>query len=257
MDFGIAFRAFLLLALLLPCAGKAGPVLPTVNVGVFNVAPFIIANNAGEAPHGVLIDFFDREIAPRMGVKFVWLSPVTVARLEQNLIRGTFTFTPILAKTTAREAARIHFASGQYIRFEPCIAVLPEHRLAAIDKVDDLAGMTVGWVQSGALPQYFNDARIKFDLVGSVDWERVNLEKLRLGRIDAAYFSDQFTLRYYAAQNGVRVKVLKLPTAGVTLFGAFSPDAPKALVDNYQRAAQAAFADGRWESYLAKALAGK
>jgi polar amino acid transport system substrate-binding protein len=254
---GKVLRTLFLAAWLLPLASRAGQPTPaTINVGIFTVAPFIVANN-GEAPHGVLVDFFDREIAPRMGVKFNWLPPVTVARLEQNLIRGSVTFTPILASTPERTTSKIQFVRDQYIRFDPCIAVLPEYRLAAIKSPADLAGMHIGWVQSGALPNFLSGSDAKFDLISSVDWERVNLEKLKLGRIDGAYFSDQFTPRYYAFQYGVQVRLLKLPTPGVNLFGAFSPDAPPALVASYRRAAKAAFAEGRWDYYMAKALAGK
>ncbi len=256
MAYGVKFRALLVLALLLPGQGWAGQAVPVINVGVFTVAPFIVAN-AGEAPQGVLVDFFNREIAPRMGVQFNWLPPVTVARLEQNLARGTVAFTPILTITPARNAAKIRFAGINYIHFEPCIAVLPEHRLNAIRKASDLAGMSIGWVQSAAKPEFLNDPNIKFDLIGSVDWERVNMDKLRLGRIQGAFFSDQFTPRYYAAQNGAKVKLLKLPTPGVSLYGAFSPDTPLLVVRNYEHAAKEAFADGRWEAYLAKALVGK
>lgn len=256
MAYGTVFRVFLLLALLLPGQGWAGQAVPVVNVGVFSVAPFIVAN-AGEAPHGVMVDFFDREIAPRMGVKFNWLPPVTVARLEQNLSRGTVAFTPILTVTPARIAAKIRFAGINYIHFEPCIAVLPGHRLDVIRKGSDLAGMSIGWVQSAAKPEFLNHPGIKFDLIGSVDWERVNMDKLRLGRIQGAFFSDQFTPRYYAAQNDFAVKLLKLPTPGVSLYGAFSPDTPLALVKNYEQAAKEAFADRRWETYLIKALAAK
>jgi polar amino acid transport system substrate-binding protein len=256
MAYGKLFRTFVFLALLLPGQGRAAQPVPVINVGVFSVAPFIVAN-AGEAPQGVLVDFFNQEVAPRMGVKFNWLPPVTVARLEQNLTRGTVTFTPILTITPARNAAKIRFAGINYIHFEPCIAVLPDHPLNVVRRASDLAGMSIGWVQSAAKPEFLNDPNIKFDLIGSVDWERVNMDKLKLGRIQGAFFSDQFTPRYYAAQNGAQVKLLKLPTPGVSLYGAFSPDTPVALVKSYESAAKEAFADGRWESYLVKALVRK
>ncbi len=67
-------------------AGPATPPLEVVSVGVFTVAPYVIAGPNG--PSGVLIDFFDREVAPRMGVRFKWERPVTIARLEQSLIGG-------------------------------------------------------------------------------------------------------------------------------------------------------------------------
>ncbi len=256
MAHGLLTGVLFLLALLLPGQGRAGEAVPVVNVGVFTVAPFIVAG-PGENPQGILVDFFDWEIAPRMGVKFRWFPPVTVARLEQSLIRGTVTFTPILSRTPIRDNAKLQFSANNYIHFEPCIAVLPDFKLNTLRSNADISGMSIGWVQSGALPPFLNQANIKLDLVSAVDWERVNLDKLRLGRIQGAFFSDVYTPRYFANQNGAKIKLLKVPTAGVSLYGTFSPDAPASLIKAYDRAAREAFADGRWEAYLAKALAGK
>jgi ABC-type amino acid transport substrate-binding protein len=234
-------------------ASAADAPLETVPVGVFGIAPFVIASSEGP-PHGILIDFFDHEIAPRMGVRFAWSPPTTVARLEQNLIRGTVLFTPILAHTSERDSANIRFAGTNYIRFEPCVALLPEHRLSAITSMDDLAGLTIGWVNNGAMPDFLHDAHIRFELLSSIDWERANLQKLKLGRIDAAFFSDVYTPRYFATENHQAVKILKLPAPGVNLFGAFSPFASPALAARYQKAAKEAFANGRWDQYLNKSL---
>ncbi|MET3132950.1 ABC-type amino acid transport substrate-binding protein [Oxalobacteraceae bacterium GrIS 1.11] len=231
-------------------AGAAEPTPQLVIAGVYTVAPFVMADSAG--PRGPLIDFFDREIAPRMGVRFQWTMPTTVARLEQNLIGGLVTFTPILARTPARERAGIVFAGDAYVRFEPCIAVLPESALNAITSPADLAGMTIGWVQSAALPEFLRDARLSFELIGSVDWAPANLEKLRLGRIQGAFFSDQFTARHFAAQKGLRVKLLKIPGPGAGLYGAFAPAAPTQLVERYRRAVHLAIEQGRWEAYMGK-----
>lgn len=246
--------AALLAVLVSPCAALAsGPAPEEVPVGVFTVAPFVIASGDG-APHGVLIDFFDHEIAPRMGVHFAWQAPTTVARLEQNLISGSVLFTPILAHTPSREAASIRFAGTNFIRFEPCIAVLPTHALNAVITMDDLSGMSIGWVNAAAIPDFLRQSHIRFDLLSSIDWERANLQKLMLGRIDAVFFSDAYTPRYYAAKDRLSVKILKLPAPGVNLFGAFSPLAPPSLAARYQAAAKEAFANGRWEQYLSKAL---
>ncbi|MES2295963.1 MAG: transporter substrate-binding domain-containing protein [Pseudomonadota bacterium] len=234
-------------------AAGADKALPeSINVGIFSVAPFVIGDATG--PHGLLIEFFDKEVAPRMGVRFNWTMPTTVARLEQNLIQGSVSFTPILARTPAREASRIVFAGDAYVRFEPCVVVLPDYPVNAINTPADLAGMSIGWVKSGALPEFMRDPSIKLDLLASVDWEKANLDKLRFGRIQGAYFSDQFTPRFYALQTGIRLKVLMLPTPGAQLYGAFSPEAPALLVERYQSAARAAFANGRWEAFLNKAL---
>ena len=225
----------------------------TVTVGVFTVAPDVIGGDGG--PHGALVEFFEREIAPRMHVRFQWERPTTVARLEQNLIAGRVLFTPILAKTAAREAAHIRFVGEPQIRFTPAIAVLPEHPLNALNAPSDLAGVTIGWVQAGALPPFMQDAHIRLDLAGAIDWERTNLDKLKLGRIGGAYFSDRQTARYFAARNGLRLKLLDLPVPGTALYAAFSPSAPPELVERYLRAAGEAFANGRFNAYLNRTVA--
>jgi ABC-type amino acid transport substrate-binding protein len=223
-----------------------------VSVGVFTMAPYVMSGPDG--PSGALIDFFDHEIAPRMGVRFKWERPVTTARLVQSLASGTVQFTPILLRTTPRERAGIRFAGPSYIRFAPCLALLPTHPLDHIATPSDLAGITVGWVQGGALPAFMLDRRIKLDRIGNVDWTTANIEKLKLGRIGAAYFSNRDTPRYLAARSGVELKLLNLPTRALKLYGAFSPTAPASLAQRYERAAEEAFADGKFAAYLYKAL---
>ncbi len=231
-------------------AQRAAP--ETVTVGLYAVAPFVIAGPDG--PHGILIDFFDQEIAPRMGVRFKWSAPVTTARLEQNLMHGRVMFNPILVKTAERQRGGIVFAGDVHIKFEPCIAVLPSNPLTGLSTPDDLTGMAIGWVQAGALPAFMHDAHVKLDLVGVPNWEMTNIEKLKAGRIQGIFFSDVYTPRYYAREGGVRLKLLKVPEPGTLLYGAFAPDVPAALVKRYELAAHDAFSKGRWEAFVQKAL---
>lgn len=225
----------------------------TVTVGVFLMAPFVMEGKDG--PQGAVIDFFDREIAPRMGVEFKWERPMTTARLAQSLRSGRVMFTPALLKNDERIRQGIRYAGGMHIPFTPCVAFLESHPILAITSTADLANMKIGWVQGGVLPQFMLDPKIELDRVGSVDWITANLEKLRLGRLDGAYFSNTYTPRYYAAQTGLRLKVLALPTPTAGLYGAFSPTAPAGLDERYRRAAEEAFAGGRFYEYLDKTIA--
>lgn len=246
-------RLSLAIVAILPGAAPAdAPVPELVKAGVFTVAPYVVAGPDG--PQGALIDFFDHEIAPRMGVRFLWQRPVTVARLESSLASGDVLFTPILAHTPQRDRGAIQFDPDVYIRFVPCIAVRPGHRLDAIHGPDDLAGMTIGWVQAGALPPFMQDPRLHFDLAGGIEWEKTNLAKLRLGRIDGAYFSNCPSAQYYAARDGLKFKLLPLPIQGAPLHTAFAPSAPAQLIERYRKAAQQAFAAGRFDAYVSKTL---
>lgn len=238
--------------LLLCCATSGAAQQEVVTVGVYSVAPFIVVRDGRTT--GILVEFFDQEIAPRMGVQFKWLAPMTVARLEQSLIHNVVQLTPILAKTPARLRDGIVYAGDVDVRFEPCVAVRADSRVEAITSAADLAGMSIGWVQSGAVPEFLSDKRIYFDLVAAPNWEEINLNKLKAGRIDGAYFSDQFTPRYYGLQTGVALKLLPLPVLGIPLYAAFSPQGADALQLRYVRAARQAFAAGRWEAYLDRKL---
>lgn len=231
---------------------RGAPALEIVKVGVFTMPPFV--NPGPGAPHGVMVDFFDREIAPRMGVRFQWERPMTVARLENSLAGGGVTFTPILGKTPAREKAGIHFAGDVHISFDPCLAVLPDSPLQRVSSAADLAGLSIGWVQAGALPSFMQDKRIQFDRISNIDWASANLEKLKLGRIDAAYFSNPYTPQFYSAQMGMPIRIVLLPTPGLKLYGAFAPNSPRGLAERYERAADQAFANGRFLAYVNKAV---
>lgn len=238
----------------LPAAAADLPSRPTevVKVGVFTLAPYVITGPDG--PTGALVEFFDKEIAPRMGVRFDWQRPMTTARLESSLASGAVTFTPVFAKTPARLRARLRFAGAAYVRLDPCIAVLPDSPITEIDSPADLAGVSVGWVQAGALPSFMLDRRIRLDRIGTVEWTVANLEKLRFGRIGAAYFSNRYTPQYVAGQAGMKLRLISLPTEGPLLYGTFAPGAPKSLVERYRKAAAEAYANDQFSKYLHRAL---
>ncbi len=223
-----------------------------VTVGVFSMAPYVMSGDG--PPSGALIEFFDHEIAPRMGVRFDWQRPMTTARLERSIMVGSVAFTPILARTPARLRARVQFAGGPHLRLEPVIAVLPDSPITTLVTPADLAGITVGWVEAGALPSFMLDPRIRLDRIGNLDWTASNLEKLRVGRIGAAYFSNPYSPAYVAAQAGIKIRLVRVPAPGPLLYGAFAPNAPAHLAERYRKAAAQAFAGDTFAKYLHKAM---
>jgi hypothetical protein len=237
------------LMVLAACSAQA----EDVQVGLFAVAPYVLRD--GPLPTGALVSFFDQEVAPRMGVRFVWHPPVTIARLEQNLVSGAIQFTPILSITPDRRDRGIIFAGEQHVRFSPCVAVLPESPLQVIRHQRDLHGMSIGWATGGAIAAFMLDPNIRLERVGVVDWERANLEKLRLGRLGGAFFSDEYTPLYYARHDKMQLRCVKIPAPGVVLHGAFAPGTPASLIQRYEKAAREAFASGRFTAFVEKYIA--
>ncbi len=256
----VGMRVVIASLLLGACCSRAAGALPrpqpareVVTVGVFSMAPYVMPGDG--APSGALIDFFDHEIAPRMGVRFAWQRPMTTARLERSIMVGSVTFTPILARTPARLRARVQFAGEPHLRFDPVIAVLPDSPITTLTSPADLAGVTVGWVEAGALPSFMLDRRVRLDRIGNLDWTASNLEKLRVGRIGAAYFSNPHSPAYVAAQAGLKIRLINVPGPGPLLYGAFAPGAPAHLAQRYRKAAAQAFAGDAFARYLQKAMA--
>lgn len=240
--------ALVLLLLLAPAHG-AEPEL--IRVGTFAVAPYLIEQDQAP-PTGAIIEFFDQEVAPRMGVKFQWLPVVTPARLVLGMKEGHFQFTPILTRTPERESM-VRYSDKSYLSFAHTLAVRPDHPMAQAGRVDlaQLSTMTVGWIQAGPLPDALSEVPgIRWDLSGSPKWETSNLQKLVRNRLDAAYFSNPHTPAYYALRDGLKVALVPLSIAERPLFAAFAPNVSAELLQRYERASKEAFANGRFEKFL-------
>ncbi len=192
----------------------------SVVAGVFTVAPYVMVHEGG-TPTGALIDYFDKEVAPRAGVTFRWTGPVSVARLARNLETGDFGFTPILTRTPER-LSRYRFSPAPFMYFQPLLSVRTHSDLVEIKDQSSLYGMTVGYIEAAAFPDILKHPQIKLDLTGQADWESANLNKLKLRRIDAAYFSDVRTADYFSRRGGVEMRMVKLPVPRIALHAAYS-----------------------------------
>ncbi|WP_148713755.1 substrate-binding periplasmic protein [Chitinolyticbacter meiyuanensis] len=235
--------------LLPPCLRAAE--LPRVPIASFSVVPYVMAE--GGKVRGALVDFFDRELAPRMGVRFVWQPPVSTPRLERGLKDGSYAMVPLLAQTAARQQ-QLHFASKAYVRFQPVLAVRPDSPLRAIDSFNQLDGLLLGSIAGVPLPQPLQRAGLNWDDNPEVEAELGNLRKLGARRLDAAYFSNAHAPGYYAARLRMQARVLPLPLPVQARYAVFSrtlpPGVPADLTERYERAAALAWAPGRFERYL-------
>ncbi|MFC4158553.1 substrate-binding periplasmic protein [Chitinimonas lacunae] len=218
-----------------------------VKVATFSVAPYVVDMDG--SVRGALVEFFDQEIAPRMGVRFRWLPPMTVARLLRSLETGSADMAPILSYAPERRR-QVDYASQAYIRFEPVLAVRPNSHLQRITDFSQLDGLRIGWVKQSVLEPALQRPAIQWDMNGEVQWERSNMGKLQLGRIDAAFFSNPYTPLYFAKGAGYTVRTLPLPLRAREVFAAFSKTASPRLLGRYEHAAQEAFANKRFEQHL-------
>jgi ABC-type amino acid transport substrate-binding protein len=117
-----------------------------------------------------------------------------------------------------------------------------------------LDGLRIAWVQAGPLPPELERPGIHWDRTSVPNWERANLGKLALGRVDAAYFSNPATPAWHARQQRLDIQMVPLDVPPRPLYAAFAPDTPPSLIARFERAAQQAFANGQFERYLSRWL---
>lgn len=216
----------------------------TIRMAWFKVPPHVTVAADGVTPKGPTIELFNT-IAARMGCTVEWVGPYPLSRvgLEQKAGSGSLDGTIMHIKTPA-VAPLLLYPSRAYFIAHPCIAVSAESPLKRITSIDDIKGFRIGFVKMlsrGYPPMMLNnlDKVVIDDLTGD-NWAARNLARLLLGRIDAAYERNQYTLPYQAAVDGIdsRIRVLELPTEPIPHYYVFHKNSPKAekLLRLYEKA---------------------
>ncbi|MBH9552961.1 substrate-binding periplasmic protein [Inhella gelatinilytica] len=222
-----------------------------VRVATFGLTPYAMDGGANGSIQGAVVEFFERELAPRMGVQFHWLPLMTVPRLLMSLESGAADFCPLLTHSPEREA-QVRYAAQSFVRFESVVAVRPEHPMARRARLvpADLVGVQVGWVQGASLPAGLELPGIRWSWVSVVNWERALLTQVERGRIEAAYFSNRATPEWHVRANRLGLVLIHLSVPARPVFAVGSRTDGPELMDRYNEVAPAAFADRRFEATL-------
>ena len=233
-----------LAALLLPlAAGAAGP----LRVGGFVVAPIIIGS-PGAPLQGALRDYLEQEVVAR-GVALEWMPPTSLARAIESLKNGAI---DILLVTSERydHLPDVAMFNWSYLRTQPHLAVRRDAPLQGVQSLQQLAGMEIGWVGGTTVPAPLQGVPIQWKFLTVPDWQAMNMRKLKAGRIQAVFFENEYSPRYFAASEHIDIKLLKLPMPERQFTMAYSAKADAAAIARFNKAAGNAFAGEQFKSYL-------
>lgn len=227
----------------LPLAAPAAP----LKVGGFVVAPLIMGH--ATAPlQGALREYMELEVVQRAGIELVWTPPTSVPRAMENLRIGAI---DILLLTSGRiEAPGIIPSTWHYLRTQPHLAVLKTSPLQSVQSLQQLAGLEIGWAGGTLIPPPLADIPIQWQLLTVPDWQTANLRKLQMGRIHAVFFENEYSPRYYAAEENMDIHLVKLPMSERYFTMAYSPKADKEAVAQFDKAAATAFANDQFKAFL-------
>ena len=238
-----------LLALLccLPLLAAGRP----LRVGGFVVAPIIMADTSHGTVRlsGALRDYMEQEVVQRGGVELEWDEPSSYSRAVENLRSGKIDILLLTSTTDVHRRGTANF-KWSYLHVRPHLVVLKGAALQQVESLQQLAGMEIGWVANSPLVEGLEQVPIKWQLLSAADWQQMNLRKLKLGRIQAVFYENEFSPLYYAHKEDIEIQLIRLPLPERAFMMAYSLHSDPAAIARFDKAAAAAFAGERFRQFL-------
>lgn len=209
----------------------------TMRVGYFITSPHVIIEPETNKLTGACVEFFEKYIAPEMGITVEWAAGASsIPRLLNQLENHTLDVGLVFAKNAERETI-LNYPQNPFLTSHTTLAFLKNHPINKIEKPEDIFGLIIGYGNKAHISPFMRNKKIIFDIVSSPDWMDVNLLKLLSGRNDAIFQPESSSLLYYIKKHKLedRVKLISLPET-VGLYTTFSKKADKSLTERYDRA---------------------
>ena len=244
------FATVILPSLLL--VGGAVHAQETLRIGYWNIPPHVI-EVVDEKPKGAAISYFDKYIAPRLGITITWDENITPpTRLMDQLRKGQKDAMIFLGKTKER-TEYLHYPDP-YLDISQTLAFLNSHPINRITKVSDLYGLRVGFLVGGRLPDVLRDDKIQYDLIAGERLFQRNVEKLLIDRIDAIYAPLTISLVNIIEHMEVSDQVKLVPIEflePVLIYTVFSKrTVSETVVEKYNRALETAKKEQQYKEYV-------
>lgn len=206
--------------------------------GYFITSPHVIVEPGSEKlAGGASVEFFEKYIAPEMGITVVWAqSASSIPRQLKQLEDHEIDVGLVFAKNEER-AKILNYPENPFFISHPTLAFLKDHPIDKIEKTEDILDLIIGYGGKAYISPFMRDPRIKFDIITTPDWMDVNLRKLLGRRNHAMYQPERSSFLYYIKKQRLedKIKLISLPeTAG--LYTTFSKKVDKSLVERYDRA---------------------
>lgn len=109
-----------------------------IRIGFFKWPPLIDHEKGQEKPMGSVVDYYENELAEKMGVTFKWLGPFPVPRVIKMLQRNQIDMIPCLTKNPEREKTLLYPDKSFYI-MKPVICLRSGLRIDKFRKWEDLS----------------------------------------------------------------------------------------------------------------------
>lgn len=232
-------------------ASRLAAQAPGLRIGGFEIAPLVMAGSERGAPLvGAVPEFLHSRVEPQLPFALQWQPLMTFARGVRSLQDGSLDLLMLVSLGGS--------ATSGYRRFDwvvssasPHLALRADAPLHAVPRLDVLAGMEIGWVAHSRLPEGMETLPVRWRRLSTAHWQTVALRMLEIGRLDAVYFGNPHSARYWSKRLGLTLRLLPLPLPPRQLTLAYSQHANAARVASFGRIAAAQFAGDRFKRFLA------
>lgn len=240
-------RCLALLCLLWPlwlCAQQ-----PVLRVGYFYLPPH--GYTKGGKPAGHALQYFDR-VASLMGVQASYRQEPLSRLLQDRQLDMV-----LYLGSTAERRQQLQFASQPLLWMQGVLVVRQQSPYGEIRTPAQLQGLRIGIWADGYLSPLLRNPRVRLDAMSGDDVLERSLQKLALGRIDAFYSPEPYSVHDVLRRRGWRdaYRLLPLPEAPVGLFSAFTLRGRGYLL-RYEQALNTAQRQQSYSDYLQQQLAG-
>lgn len=224
----------------------------TLRIGYFDIPPHVVKSE-NSVPKGAAISYFNKFIAPHLGISITWDKQVTPpTRLMDQLRNGDKDAMIFLGKTQER-TKYLHYPQP-YLVVPETLAFKSGHAIGRVTKVGNLHGLTIGFLVGGRIPSALQDKEIKYDLIAGKRLFERNVEKLLIDRVDAVYAPLSTALVKIVNDMGVSDQIKLVPIEflePVRIFTVFSKKTvTEDLVEKYNKALEAAAKKQKYIAYI-------
>ena len=197
-----------------------------IKMGFFSLPPHHCSQSENSKPTGAGIEYFEA-LASKTGDTVKWVGPFPVLRLFQKLESGEVDGTIGLSKKSQYNHFLYYIKTPMFFA-KPILVVRKDNSLTEIKPANNLKGWCIGMIvsKSGSIAPFIDDNRDLFTIepICCDRWAESNLKKLFIGRIDAVFDRNQFTLPFVAAKMKMhsQIKVFNLPDPPTPMYVTFS-----------------------------------
>jgi len=213
----------------------------TIKMGYFILPPHqYLLDDSAAKPVGAHIAYFEA-LTSMMGHEVEWVGPLPLPRLTEMLkagdeIDGTIGF----PKYPSFEEF-LYYPESPLYWGQPILVVRQENPLTQIHSIDDIRDYRIGLIKSvsGRYTPLIDEHRdaLTLEELGGDNWIAQNLQKLIVGRLDALFDRQTYSIPFVAAQLNLdtQIKVLPIPVSPSPFYVVFSKASKqgKTLLERY------------------------